>query len=107
MGAQRFVPPLLEPVLADYKTNLPQARDAEVLDLLATLAMKMSEAIGQEVPKIFEMVFECTLDMIKGDFQSYPDHRSKFYDLLKAVNSQCFQHLFALPEPQLRLYVDS
>ncbi|CAE8686300.1 unnamed protein product, partial [Polarella glacialis] len=67
----------------------------------------MSESISSEVHRIFEMVFECTCDMIKGDFQSYPDHRSKFYDLLKAINSHCFQALFFLPEAQLKLYVDS
>jgi len=105
--AQRFIPPLLEPVLADYRSNLPQARDAEVLDLLATLATRLSDSISQEVTKIFEMVFECTCDMIKGDFQSYPDHRSKFYGLLKAINSHCFQSLFFLSEAQLKLYVDS
>jgi len=105
--AQRFVPPLLEPVLADYRSNLPQARDAEVLDLLATLATRLSDSISQEVTKIFEMVFECTCDMIKGDFQSYPDHRAKFYDLLKAINAHCFQSLFFLNESQLKLYVDS
>lgn len=105
--AQKFVPPLLEPVLADYRSNLPQARDAEVLDLLATLATRLSESISQEVTKIFEMVFECTLDMIKGDFQSFPDHRSKFYNLLKAINAHCFQSLFFLSEAQLKLYVDS
>jgi exportin-1 len=105
--AQRFIPPLLEPVLADYRSNLPQARDAEVLDLLATLATRLSDAISQEVSKIFEMVFECTCDMIKGDFHSYPDHRTKFYDLLKAINSHCFQALFFLQEVQLKLYVDS
>jgi len=105
--AQRFVPPLLEPVLADYRSNLPQARDAEVLDLLGILATRLSESISQEVTKIFEMVFECTCDMIKGDFQSYPDHRCKFYDLLKAINQHCFQALFFLSEAQLKLYVDS
>jgi len=105
--AVRFIPPLLEPVLADYRNNLPQARDAEVLDLLATLATRLSESISQEVTKIFEMVFECTLDMIKGDFQSYPDHRIKFYSLLKAINQHCFSSLFNLSEAQLRLYVDS
>merc|ERR1711920_983317 len=101
------IPPLLEPVLADYRSNLPQARDAEVLDLLSVLATRLSESISQEVTKIFEMVFECTCDMIKGDFQSYPDHRSKFYDLLKSINSHCFQSLFFLSEGQLKLYVDS
>mmetsp|Transcript_28055 Transcript_28055/g.61251 ORF Transcript_28055/g.61251 Transcript_28055/m.61251 type:complete len:1100 (+) Transcript_28055:127-3426(+) len=105
--AQRFLPPLLEPVLADYRSCLPQARDAEVLDLLATLATRLSESISQEVTKIFEMVFECTCDMIKGDFQSYPDHRSKFYSLLKAINEHCFKALFFLSEAQLKLYVDS
>mmetsp|Transcript_1208 Transcript_1208/g.3672 ORF Transcript_1208/g.3672 Transcript_1208/m.3672 type:complete len:1113 (-) Transcript_1208:156-3494(-) len=105
--AQRFIPPLLEPVLADYRSNMPQARDAEVLDLLATLAARLSDSISQEVKMIFEMVFECTCDMIKGDFQSYPDHRAKFYDLLKAINSHCFQALFFLSEAQLKLYVDS
>jgi len=105
--AQRFIPPLLEPVLEDYRSNLPQARDAEVLDLLATLATRLSDCISQEITKIFEMVFECTLDMIKGDFQSYPDHRVKFYELLKAINSSCFEALFYLPEARLKLYVDS
>merc|ERR1719375_2605841 len=105
--AQRFIPPLLEPVLEDYRSNLPQARDAEVLDLLATLAARLSGFISQEVPKIFEMVFECTLDMIKGDFQTYPDHRVKFYELLKAINTHCFEALFYLPEARLKLYVDS
>jgi len=105
--AARFVPPLLEPVLADYQVTLPQARDAEVLDMLAVLASRLSEAFSQEITRIFEMIFDCTLDMIKGDFQSYPDHRTKFYDFLKAVNSHCFQALFSLPEARLRLYVDS
>jgi len=105
--AQRFVPPLLEPVLADYRSNMPQARDAEVLDLLTVLATRIHESIAQEVGRIFEMVLECTCDMIKGDFQSYPDHRVKFYDLLKAINANCFQALFFLPEAQLILFVDS
>ncbi|CAK9043225.1 unnamed protein product [Durusdinium trenchii] len=105
--AQKFVPPLLEPVLADYRSNIPQARDAEVLDLLAVLATRISGSISQEVGKIFEMVLECTCDMIKGDFQSYPDHRVKLYDLLKAINAHCFQALFYLPEAQVKLYVDS
>merc|ERR1719375_2353950 len=105
--AQRFIPPLLEPVLQDYRSALPQARDAEVLDLLATLATRLSEAISLEIGRIFEMIFECTLDMIKGDFQSYPDHRAKFYELLQALNSHCFQALFLLDGVKLKLYVDS
>lgn len=105
--ALRFIPPLLEPVLADYRSNPPEAKDAEVLDLLVTLATRLSDSISEEVTRIFDMVFECTLNMIKGDFQSYMDHRTKFYSLLKAINTSCFQALFTLSEAQLKLYVDS
>ena len=40
--------PFQEPVLADYRSNIPQARDAEVLDLLAVLATRISASISQE-----------------------------------------------------------
>jgi len=105
--AAKFLPPLLEPVLKDYKNNIPQARDAEVLDLFGVFANRLSTEISSELGRIFEMVFECTLEMIKLDFQSFPDHRVKLYDFLKAVNNNCFEALFYLPNNQLRLYVDS
>ena len=35
-------------MLADYRSNIPQARDAEVLDLLAVLATRISASISQE-----------------------------------------------------------
>eukprot|EP00397_Hematodinium_sp_SG-2012_P001766 GEMP01001771.1.p1 GENE.GEMP01001771.1~~GEMP01001771.1.p1 ORF type:complete len:1108 (+),score=186.25 GEMP01001771.1:155-3478(+) len=106
--AERFLPPLLEPVLQDYKNNIPQARDAEVLDLLAVFAARLPNEISAELRRIFEMVFECTLEMIKSDFQSFPDHRVKLYDMLKAVNNHCFEALLLnIPETQIRLYVDS
>lgn len=35
-------------MLADYRSNIPQARDAEVLDLLAVLAARISDSISQE-----------------------------------------------------------
>jgi len=105
--AQRFLPPLLGPVLADYRSNVPQARDAEVLDLIAAFACALPAEISCELNRIFEMVFECTLEMIKTDFQSFPDHRVKLYDMLKGFNSTCFGAVLRLPETQLRLYVDS
>lgn len=105
--AQTFVPPLLGPVLQDYRSNAPEARDAEVLHLLQVICACTSSAIAVETPKVLGIVFDCTLDMIKGDFQSYPDHRTNFYELLKAVNTHCFESLFLLPPEHLRLYVES
>jgi exportin-1 len=39
--AQNFVPPLLDPVLGDYQRAIPDARDAEVLSLFATIVNKL------------------------------------------------------------------
>lgn len=105
--AQFIVPPLLQPVLEDYRSNVPQARDHEVLSLLATLVTRLHHHVLPELPRIFEFVFDCTLDMIKTDFHSFPDHRTRFYDLLRACTDHCFEGLFTLPDTQQRYYIES
>jgi exportin-1 len=36
-----FMPPLLDAVLGDYNTNVPMARDAEVLNMMATITIRL------------------------------------------------------------------
>jgi len=36
-----FMPPLLDAVLGDYNMNVPMARDAEVLNMMATITTKL------------------------------------------------------------------
>lgn len=36
-----FMPPLLEAILGDYNRNVPAARDAEVLNVMATITAKL------------------------------------------------------------------
>jgi exportin-1 len=36
-----FIPQLLDAILGDYHRNVPQARDAEVLNVMATITMRM------------------------------------------------------------------
>lgn len=62
--AENFVPPLLEAVLIDYQRNVPAAREPEVLSTMATIVNKLGGHITAEIPKIFDAVFECTLNMI-------------------------------------------
>eukprot|EP00392_Amoebophrya_sp_AT5.2_P010517 g10581.t1 len=103
-----IVPPLLLPVLQDYERSPPEARDAEVLDLLAALITHLSKPISSEVPRIFEMIVEPTLRMLEVDLQNYPDHRVKlFSSLFAAINRDCFQALFFLGDDKLRLYINS
>lgn len=44
-------------------------RDAEVLSVFAAIISKLRESMAAEVPRIFEAVFECTLQMITKNFE--------------------------------------
>eukprot|EP00795_Rhopilema_esculentum_P002799 gene2799-1022_t len=102
-----FIPPILATVLDDYNRNVPQAREAEVLNTMATIVNKLETSIVDEIPLIFDAVFECTLEMINKDFEEFPEHRTNFFVLLQAVNQHCFQALLKLASPQFKLVLDS
>ncbi|XP_071732149.1 protein EXPORTIN 1A [Rutidosis leptorrhynchoides] len=104
---KQFVPPMMDPVLGDYARNLPDARESEVLSLFATIINKYKGAMIDDVPRIFEVVFQCTLEMITKNFEDYPEHRLKFFSLLRAIATYCFQALILLSPEQLKLVMDS
>lgn len=88
--------PLFRAVLEDYKTNVPDARDAEVLNCMTAVVNKVGHMLGSDVVLILQNVFECTLDMIKNDFVEYPEHRVEYYKLLKVINAKSFKSLLQL-----------
>ncbi|XP_014099423.1 exportin-1 [Bactrocera oleae] len=103
-----FIPPLLDAVLLDYqRCKVPSAREPKVLSSMAIIVHKLRNHITNEVPKIFDAVFECTLDMINKNFEDYPQHRTSFYELLQAVNAHCFKAFLNIPPAQFRLVFDS
>ncbi|CCA66905.1 probable CRM1-nuclear export factor, exportin [Serendipita indica DSM 11827] len=104
---QNLIPPLLDAILGDYNRNVPQARDAEVLNVMATITLRMGPLLTPQVHPILEAVFEPTLNMINQDFTEYPEHRVGLYRLLRAINSQCFPALLTLPPVQFKLVFDS
>ncbi|KAL9379606.1 hypothetical protein Peur_028088 [Populus x canadensis] len=104
---KQFVPPMMDPVLGDYARNLPDARESEVLSLFATIINKYKAAMIEDVPRIFEAVFQCTLEMITKNFEDYPEHRLKFFSLLRAIATHCFAALIRLSSEQLKLVMDS
>ncbi|GMH19677.1 hypothetical protein Nepgr_021518 [Nepenthes gracilis] len=106
IGTQ-FVPPMIDPVLGDYARNVPDARESEVLSLFATIINKYKAAMIDDVPRIFEAVFQCTLEMITKNFEDYPEHRLKFFSLLRAIATHCFPALIRLLPQQLKLVMDS
>ncbi|CAR21878.1 Importin N-terminal domain-containing protein [Lachancea thermotolerans] len=102
-----LVEPLLNAVLEDYMNNVPDARDAEVLNCMTTVVHKVGHMIPSGVILILQSVFECTLDMINKDFTEYPEHRVEFYRLLKEINSRSFNALLELPSAAFKLFVDA
>ncbi|XP_077221568.1 protein EXPORTIN 1A-like isoform X1 [Tasmannia lanceolata] len=104
---KQFVPPMMDPILGDYARNLPDARESEVLSLFATIINKYKGVMTEDVPRIFEAVFECTLEMITKNFEDYPEHRLKFFSLLRAIATHCFHALFHLSSQHLKLVMDS
>lgn len=105
--ANDMLPPLMDAVLGDYKAAVEPARDAEVLNTMATIVSKLGVRMMDKVPILLDAVFECTLNMINKDFEEYPEHRLGFYKLLRAINQQCFESLLKLPAPQFKLFYDS
>ncbi|XP_010930169.1 protein EXPORTIN 1A isoform X1 [Elaeis guineensis] len=104
---KHFVPRMMNHILGDYARNLPDARESEVLSLFATIINKYKNLTMEHIPHIFEAVFQCTLEMITKNFEDYPEHRLKFFCLLRAIATHCFHALIRLSSQQLKLVMDS
>lgn len=102
-----FIPLLLDAILSDYRQNIEQARDAEVLSLTAEIVSRFGDLMTDKIAPILDAVFECTLNMINKDFVEYPEHRVNFFALLAAINASCFPALMQLGPLHFKLIVDS
>lgn len=103
--AQGFIPPVLDPILGDYKRNIAGARDSDVLQLFTTVVEKLKSNVVDDVPRIMDALFEVTLEMITKNFEDFPEHRIRFFEFLKAINQHCFPALFNIPPEHQRLVV--
>ena len=86
----QFLTPLFNFVLIDYRDCHSEARESEVLNMLAILINKIELRLMNRIPEIFDLTFEHTLHMIDKNFEDYPDHRKNFYILLQSVSNVCF-----------------
>lgn len=102
-----LVPNLLASILDDYSSNVPDARDAEVLNCLSTLVDKVGPMIPNEIVQILANVFECTLNMINKDFTEYPEHRIEFYKLLREIDLKGFNALLKFPPESFQSFIDA
>lgn len=103
----QLLPPLYDAVLLDYQNGIPDTREANVLELFAAIVSRLRHHVSSAVPAIFQAIFGSTLEMITKNFEDFPDHRVGFYHLLKEVNSNCFESIFATPPETQKQIVDS
>jgi exportin-1 len=78
-----------------------------VLSMFAMIINKLKGDMEPHVPKIFAATFECTLNMIKGNYVDFPEHRLQFFSLLQAITNHCFQTLRGMSAAQQGLLIDS
>lgn len=64
MVLENFIPPLLDAVLGDFARNIPVAREAGVLSLMAAIVNKLESLATPFAGQILETVFGWILDMI-------------------------------------------
>lgn len=102
-----LIPHLFDAVLADYNRNVPDARDAEVLNMMSAIVSRLGILITEQVPTIMDALLECTLNMINKDFAEFPEHRIAFFKLLRAINLNCFGALLSLSAQKFKLVIDS
>ncbi|KAI9273988.1 nuclear export factor CRM1 [Helicostylum pulchrum] len=102
-----MINPFCEVVLSDYNSNVDIARDPEVLDVIATMVNKLGPMMTPRISLILEATFEPTLNMITKDFAEYPEIRTGFYNMLRAINAKCFTALLELAPAQFKMFIDS
>lgn len=105
--SQTIIPPLFSAILDDYQNNHPDARDPEVISLISVVIEVLKASICQEIPRIFTCVIQPTILMIQTNFQEFPDHRVNLFNLIRAINSNCFQSFFIITPEQFKLAIDS
>lgn len=94
-----IIEPLKDHVLVNYHNSFPDAREPAVLSLFSSIVKYMKGDLPQAaITIIFKSLFGVTLDMIKNNFEDYPDARINLFLLLRSINQHNFCSLFALDE---------
>ena len=99
--------PKLSELIEDYNSNVPNARDPEVLSLFATLVKYIGDSMNLYIPDILNYMFESTLSMISNDFTEFMDFRRNFFRLIQNIIDNCLDGLFNSTEENFKICIDS
>jgi exportin-1 len=85
-----YILPQLSNLIESYRYSHIDNRDADVLLVFSAVLEKLKNTQYDYIVSIWNFLCLFTLDMIKSDFQSYPEHRMNFFTLLKSLISNAF-----------------
>lgn len=78
--------PVLKQIIADYTSGLPDSREPSVLSLCAKTVSKCGMNLGQEnISGILITALNFVIPVIKNDFNSLMDHRTRLFELILAT----------------------
>ena len=81
-------------LLETYNSNHINNKDPNMLLLFSAILEKLKNNNPEVVSTIWKFLCIPTIELIKNDFQSFPEHRMNFFILLKSLISNSFESLF-------------
>jgi exportin-1 len=81
-------------LIETYNGNHANNKDPNMLLLFSALLEKIQNNNPDVVNTIWKYLCVNTLELIKNDYQSFPEHRMNFFILLKSLISNSFESLF-------------
>mmetsp|Transcript_16544 Transcript_16544/g.16480 ORF Transcript_16544/g.16480 Transcript_16544/m.16480 type:complete len:894 (-) Transcript_16544:18-2699(-) len=104
---EHFIQPIFEIVVRDFVNSPIELRDAEVITLVADIINKLGREATGYMQVVLGVFLDSVLNMLVSDYTNYPEQRSSFFELLKAVASQCFESLLQLPIERFKVAIDT
>lgn len=86
--------PMLSNLIETYRTSHVDNRDPDVLLVFSAVLEKLKNTQFDYIVSIWNYLCLFTLNMIKQDFISYPEHRVNFFTLVKSLIANAFDCKF-------------
>ena len=83
-----------------YNNSNVNNKDPNMLLLFSAVLEKIQNQNSKVIPTIWNSLCMNTIQLIKDDYQSYPEHRMNFFILLKSLISYSFESLWRVQNMQ-------
>ncbi|EZG78145.1 putative exportin 1-like protein [Gregarina niphandrodes] len=105
---EKILPYILQRVFVLYENQNPELREYEVL-MLADLVLKKwsnsNAGLSYKLDDILRQLFAPSLEMIKTNYDSYPELRKNFFTFLRTVVSKCFEQCLGYLTPFVMSFI--